>query len=126
MDVVAAEAPDAIARAVDALRSGSIVGIPTETVYGLAVLPEETPLAAVIAAKGRALEKGIALLIDDASQVERLVTFPLAARRLAERFWPGALTLVLELRDGVRLPDALTGGGDRLGVRMPDHPVPRD
>src|SRR5688572_22416462 len=123
--VVAAGASDAIARAVATLRAGAIVGIPTETVYGLAVLPEEEPLAAVIAAKGRAPEKGIAVLIDDPEQVQDLVTFPPTARRLADRFWPGAMTLVLMIREGVRLPDALTGGGGRLGVRLPDHPVPR-
>jgi L-threonylcarbamoyladenylate synthase len=123
--VVAIADPEAVALAVAILRTGVIVGIPTETVYGVAVLPEEGPLAAVIAAKGRAPEKGIAVLIDDPGQVADLVTFPPEARRLADRFWPGALTLVLALRDGVRLPDALTGGGGRLGVRLPDHPVPR-
>jgi L-threonylcarbamoyladenylate synthase len=123
--IVAAAAPDAIQRAAEALRGGAIVGLPTETVYGVAVRPEPGPLDRLIAAKGRAPDKGIAVLIDDAAQVEELVELPDAARRLAERFWPGALTLVLGLRPDVELPAALTGGGRRLGVRLPDHPVPR-
>jgi L-threonylcarbamoyladenylate synthase len=116
---------DTLRQAIAALRAGSIVGIPTETVYGLAVLPEAAPLATVIAAKGRAPEKGIAVLIDDIEQVEDLVVLPPEARRLADRFWPGALTLVLALRGGVHLPDTLTGRSDRLGIRLPDHPIPR-
>jgi L-threonylcarbamoyladenylate synthase len=123
--LVPASEPGAIDRAVAALRSGSIVGLPTETVYGVAVVPETAALARVIAAKGRAPEKGIAVLIDDPAQVEALVVVPGEARRLADRFWPGALTLVLELRPGVHLPTTLTGDGRRLGVRLPDHPVPR-
>ena len=123
--MLTASAPDTLSRAAAALRRGTIVGIPTETVYAVAVLPEERPLASVIAAKGRAPDKGIAVLIDDVAQVEDLVTIPTEARRLAERFWPGALTLVLDLRDGRSLPAALTGGTRRLGVRLPDHPVPR-
>ena len=70
--VVAASAPDAIDRAVAALRAGGIVGLPTETVYGVAVLPFEAPLASVIAAKDRPPEKGIAVLIDEPSQVSEL------------------------------------------------------
>jgi L-threonylcarbamoyladenylate synthase len=123
--IVSAAAPDALDRAVAALDAGSIVGLPTETVYGVAVLPAEGPLATVIAAKERTPEKGIAVLVDDPSQVEDLVVMPVEATRLAQRFWPGALTLVLELRNGVDLPPALTGGTRRLGVRLPDHPVPR-
>jgi L-threonylcarbamoyladenylate synthase len=123
--IVSSAVPDAIDRAVAVLRAGGIVGLPTETVYGVAVLPTEAPLASVIAAKERPPEKGIAVLIEDTSQAERLVAMPDAARRLAERFWPGALTLVLELREDVDLPAALTGGTRRLGVRLPDHPVPR-
>jgi tRNA threonylcarbamoyl adenosine modification protein (Sua5/YciO/YrdC/YwlC family) len=123
--VVPTSAADAIDRAVDALRAGSIVGLPTETVYGVAVLPEAASLARIIEAKGRSLEKGIAVLVDDPSQVDELVILPPPARRLADRFWPGALTLVLELRPTVELPAALTGGSRRLGVRLPDHAVPR-
>jgi L-threonylcarbamoyladenylate synthase len=122
---VAASLPDAIDRAVRALRADGIVGLPTETVYGLAALPRDAALAALIAAKGRPPDKGIAVLIDDVGQAEPLVVLPAAARRLAARYWPGPLTLVLDLRPGVRLPAAVSGRSGRLGVRLPDHPVPR-
>ncbi len=123
--VLAASDPAALDIAAAAISACSIVGVPTETVYGLAVLPLPEPLAALVRAKRRPLDKGIALLIDGLDQVTDLVAIPDAARLLAARFWPGALTLVLTLRPGVVLPDAVTGGRPTLGVRLPDHHVPR-
>ena len=117
--------PGALSAAAAALKAGAIVGLPTETVYGIAVLPRPEPLAAVIAAKRRPADKGIALLVDGLDQVASSVLLPAAARSLAARFWPGPLTLVLDLLDGVDLPEALTGGTRRVGIRIPDHPVPR-
>jgi L-threonylcarbamoyladenylate synthase len=107
------------------MEAGGIVGLPTETVYGLAVVPNAASLKAVIDAKGRPQEKGIAVLIDGIDQVAGLVTLPGRALRLAERFWPGPLTLVLPLCRPGSLPEALTGGRGTLGVRLPDHAVPR-
>ena len=107
------------------MQAGGIVGIPTETVYGIGVVPRPEALAAVIAAKQRSDDKGIALLIDGLDQVEGLVEVAEPARRLAARYWPGALTLVLPLRHPELVPEAVTGGRDTLGLRIPDHPVPR-
>jgi tRNA threonylcarbamoyl adenosine modification protein (Sua5/YciO/YrdC/YwlC family) len=107
------------------MRAGGIVGIPTETVYGIAVVPFPEALAAVIAAKQRADDKGIALLIDGLDQVDGLVEVSEPARRLAEQCWPGALTLVLPLIRPELVPEVLTGGRKTLGLRIPDHPVPR-
>ena len=115
----------ALTEAVLAMQAGGIVGIPTETVYGIGVVPRPEALAAVIAAKQRPHDKGIALLIDGLDQLEGLVELPGAARRLAERYWPGALTLVLPLLRPELVPVAVTGGRDTLGLRIPDHPVPR-
>ncbi|MFV2063569.1 MAG: L-threonylcarbamoyladenylate synthase, partial [Chloroflexota bacterium] len=112
-------------RAVDALRGGGLVAMPTETVYGLAVLPQPAALQALMVAKQRSPEKGIPLLIDGLSQVEELVMVVPAARRLALSLWPGPLTLVLPLRQGQSLPTLLTGGRDTLALRVPDHAVPR-
>jgi len=125
--VLPAAAPGSLEVAVAALRAGGIVAVPTETLYGLAVLPQVEPLAAVLAAKRRSTDKGIALAVDSIAQVEVLAEVPPAARRLAERFWPGPLTLVLPPRAGglENLPDALLGPSGALGFRLPDHPVPR-
>jgi L-threonylcarbamoyladenylate synthase len=123
--VLPAGKPAAIDAAVAAMARGAIVGLPTETVYGLGVLPRPEPLAALIRAKGRARDKGIALLIDDLDQVADLVVMPDEARRLARRFWPGPLTLVLELRRTGSVPSELDGGLGTLGLRLADHHVPR-
>lgn len=123
--VLRSDDPRAIDAAVDALESGGLVGIPTETVYGIAVLPTYERLDALLEAKRRPAEKGFQLIIDGLDQVEDLVTVTPAALRLSARFWPGALTLALPLLPGVDLPELLTGGRRTLGLRLPDHPVPR-
>lgn len=123
--VLAAAAPGALDAAVAAIAAGLVVGVPTETVYGLAVLPTEGPLDALVAAKGRDPGKGIALLIDGLDQLTGVLVVPRPAIELARRFWPGPLTLVLPVRVGLVLPELLTGGRTTLGVRLPDHPVPR-
>lgn len=107
------------------MEAGGIVGIPTETVYGIGVVPRPEALTALVEAKQRTLDKGIALLIDGLDQVKALVSVDDAARRLAHHFWPGALTLVLPLRHPELVPLLVSGGRDTLGLRIPDHPVPR-
>ena len=123
--VLPASDPDSLAAAVSALQAGGIVGLPTETVYGIGVVPQPAALAALIRAKQRPEEKGIALLLDGLDQVDALVELSPLAGRLAERFWPGALTLVLPLRCPELVPEGVTGGRDTLGLRIPDHPLPR-
>jgi L-threonylcarbamoyladenylate synthase len=123
--ILPAHDPESLAAAAAALRSGGIVGLPTETVYGVGVLPWPAALQALIAAKQRPEEKGIALLIDDVAQVEDLVVVSAAARRLAASLWPGPLTLVLPLWRPGLVPAALSGGRETLAVRLPDHAVPR-
>ena len=115
----------AIDEAAAAMQVGGTVGIPTETVYGIAVVPRPEALKAVIAAKGRPEDKGIALLIDGLDQVDGLVAVSDPARALAARYWPGALTLVLPLTRPELVPDLLSGGRATLGLRIPDHAVPR-
>jgi L-threonylcarbamoyladenylate synthase len=123
--VLRASDHQSLAVAAAALAAGGIVGLPTETVYGVGVIPRPEALQALIAAKQRPADKGIALLIDNLDQVADLVVVGAAARRLAERFWPGPLTLVLPLRRPELAPETLTGGRDTLAVRIPDHAVPR-
>jgi L-threonylcarbamoyladenylate synthase len=107
------------------LERGGVVAIPTETVYGVAVLPRQEALQRLLAVKRRSPDKGIALLIDSVDQARQLAEMPPAAERLAGRFWPGPLTLVLPVAPGVELPATLTGGRPTIGFRLPDHDVPR-
>jgi L-threonylcarbamoyladenylate synthase len=123
--VLPAHERESLAAAAAALAAGGIVGLPTETVYGVGVVPRAEALKALVVAKRRPEEKGIALLVDDLAQVEDLVLVGAVARRLAARFWPGPLTLVLPLRRADLVPAALSGGRDTLAVRLPDHAVPR-
>ena len=115
----------ALAAAADVIRAGGLVALPTETVYGVACALDAAALEGVIAAKGRDATKGITLALDDVRDAETLARVPDAARRLARRFWPGPLTLVLPVRAEAQLPDVLTGGGGRIGLRLPDHATPR-
>lgn len=117
--------PGSIVVAAAAMASGGIVGMPTETVYGIGVLPRPEAIAALITAKQRPEDKGIPLLVDGLQQVDDLVIMGDRARLLAGRFWPGALTLVLPLRRPGLVPEVLTGGRATLAVRLPDHAVPR-
>jgi L-threonylcarbamoyladenylate synthase len=113
------------AEMIASLRAGGVVIFPTDTLYGLGVDPcSETGLNRLFAAKGRDRGKPIPLLLSEGDQVERWARHvPPAAARLMARFWPGALTLVLAADPGVH--PAVTGGGDTVGLRVPDHPVPR-
>ena len=114
------------AEAVALLRAGEIVAIPTDTVYGIAAdlaLPDA--IERLFAAKRRPPEKAVALLLADADQAGMLGVLGPAARVLAERFWPGGLTLVLPRRADARLPAILVAGAATVGVRVPDHAAPR-
>lgn len=123
--VVPARTPDAILVAGDAVRAGRLVAVPTETVYGVACALDSAALERLLDAKRRPAAKGITLLLDDLDQAAPLVPLHEAARRLAARFWPGPLTLVLPLLAGVELPESLTGGRPSVGIRIPDNPVTR-
>ncbi len=105
------------------LREGGLLGIPTETVYGLGAdgLNAEA-VRHIFEAKGRPQDNPLILHIPDASWLARYChDVPASAYALAERFWPGPLTMILPRREIV--PDAVTCGLDTVGVRCPDHPV---
>lgn len=123
MSAVAGAAPADINAAVAALRAGELVAFPTETVYGLgADARNPAALRKIYALKGRPSTHPLILHLADAAQLPQWVaTVPPAAKRLADRFWPGPLTLVLPRLRGV--PDELTGGQDSVAVRVPSHPV---
>lgn len=120
------DGPEARAAAVELLRDGAIVAIPTDTVYGIAAdlaLPDA--IERLFAAKQRPPEKAVAVLLADAAQATVLADLGPAAQVVAERFWPGGLTLVLPVRPGTRLPRVLAAGTPTIGVRVPDHECPR-
>jgi L-threonylcarbamoyladenylate synthase len=110
----------------DVLRSGGVVAIPTDTVYGIAVALD-TPggIERLFEVKRRPPEKSIALLIDDVGQAAALGIVTDAAVALADACWPGGLTLVLRQRDDVPFPSVLTSGTPTIGLRVPAHDAPR-
>ena len=114
------------AEAVELLRAGLIVAVPTDTVYGIAAdlaLPDA--IERLFAAKRRPPEKAVAVLLADMAQAETLGEMTPHARVLGERFWPGGLTLVLPVRPDAVLPRVLAAGAPTIGVRVPDHDAPR-
>jgi L-threonylcarbamoyladenylate synthase len=110
-------------RAAELLRAGRLVAFPTETVYGLgADASSPAAVARIFAAKDRPADHPLIVHLAAAAQVDEWTDeFPPKARALAAAFWPGPLTLVLKKARGV--PDAVTGGQDTVGLRVPAHPV---
>jgi L-threonylcarbamoyladenylate synthase len=114
------------AEAIRALRDGAIVALPTDTVYGIGCgLDAPDGIERLFAAKSRPPDRAIMLLLADPDQAWQLGIETPAARVLADRFWPGGMTLVLERRGGVTLPAVMTAGAPTVGVRVPAHDCPR-
>ncbi|RVQ67718.1 threonylcarbamoyl-AMP synthase [Croceicoccus ponticola] len=115
-----------VAEAVALLKSGSPVALPTETVYGLAARADDaSAVAAIYAAKGRPDFNPLIVHVPDIGAAARIAVIDDRARALADRFWPGALTLVLPLRQDAALAPAVTAGLPTVAVRIPAHPVMR-
>ena len=115
--------PASVTVAAQALRAGELVGLPTETVYGLgADAASETAVAKIFAAKGRPSDHPLIVHVADASGVEHFARdVPDFARQLMQAFWPGPLTLILPRRPEVGA--AAAGGQDSIGLRCPAHPL---
>ena len=122
-----ASAPDpaSLALAVNAIRAGGVVALPTDTLYGLAADPfDAAAVGRVFAAKGRGAGRALPLVAADRAQVEALLgALSPTAARLADGFWPGPLTLLVPAPD--RLVAEVTAGTRRVGVRVPAHAVAR-
>ena len=116
---------DAIQEAAKWILSGGVVALPTDTLYGLAADPfSPDAVARVFLVKGRAAERALPLIAADAEQVAaHLGPLSATAARLAERFWPGPLTLLIAPPRG--LAREVTGGTGRVGVRVPADEVAR-
>ena len=115
--------PSAIATAARALRSGALLGMPTETVYGLAAdASSDAAVAQIFAAKGRPSDHPLIVHVADAAGIAHFASdVPAFAQKLVDAFWPGPLTLILPRLRGVAT--AATGGQDSVGLRCPAHPV---
>ncbi len=114
----------AIAEAVERLRAGAVVAIPTETVYGLAAdASNADAVAQIYRTKGRPDFNPLIVHVPDHAAAERLAQFDDRASKLAVRFWPGPLTLVLPLQPDARVAKAVTAGLPTIALRCPAHPM---
>jgi len=113
-----------IEQAIEILKNGGIVAYPTDTVYGLgADAFQGSAVERIYEAKQRPRHMALPLLLADSAHMVKVASpIPDLAWRLAERFFPGALTLVL--RKAPSVPSIVTGGGDTVAVRVPHHPIP--
>jgi len=123
-ECLSAHRPKALSRALLALQSGMLVAFPTDTVYGLGALAFDAhAIESIYAVKGRPAEKAIPILIGDIHDLDKVtLSLPPIAAKLAARFWPGALTLVVPKSPA--LPD-IVSATPTVGVRIPNHPVAR-
>lgn len=106
------------------IRAGGLVAVPTETVYGLAARADDgEAVARIYAAKGRPSFNPLIIHVASRAQAEAIALFDPLSRALADRFWPGPLTLVLPLRADAGIASLATAGLDTIALRMPAHPV---
>src|SRR5437868_3282219 len=119
--------PRELNEAASILRTGGLVAFPTETVYGLgADATNATAVAKIYAAKGRPSFNPLIAHVIDLPAARRLAVFDAAAERLAAKFWPGPLTLVLKKRAGCPVAELATAGLDSIAVRVPNHELARE
>ncbi|MDG2521082.1 L-threonylcarbamoyladenylate synthase [Caulobacter segnis] len=114
-------------QAVAALRAGGLVILPTETVYGLAAdAADPKAVAAIFEAKGRPRFNPLIAHVADLATAEKIAVFDDRARKLAEAFWPGPMTLVLPIRDASAVCDLARAGLETVAIRVPGHEGARD
>ena len=123
-EIVDASSPKVIRQAFEILQSGGLVAFPTDTVYGVGALAfDGKAVESIYTAKDRPIEKAIPILIGEAEDIRRVASeVPPMAQKLAERFWPGPLTIIVPKHRN--LPDAVSAT-NTVGVRVPDHDVAR-
>jgi L-threonylcarbamoyladenylate synthase len=123
--IIRADHPEVISRALLTLEKGGLVAFPTDTVYGVGALAfDGAAVESIYTAKDRPVEKAIPILIGNNDDLPKVTsTIPDLARKLASRFWPGPLTLILPKKP--YLPEAVSST-DTVAVRIPDHKVARE
>jgi L-threonylcarbamoyladenylate synthase len=122
--ILSPNSPGAMVLVLQVLRAGGLVAFPTDTVYGVGTLAfDQEAVKSIYVAKERPIEKAIPVLLADAQDLDKVAAeVPALARRLAARFWPGPLTLVVP--KGPTLPETISTT-DTVGVRVPDNPTAR-
>lgn len=122
--ILPASSSDAIQQALEILKNGGLVAFPTDTVYGVGALVfDGNAVESIYTAKDRPVEKAIPVLIADESDLEKVgMDIPPIAHRLASRFWPGPLTVLVPKKP--TLPESVSAT-ETVGVRIPDHEVAR-
>ena len=120
--LIRSDNPVALQHALDVLSNGGLIAFPTDTVYGLAVLPSKTEyIERLYIAKGRESTRAIAILLSSADELENISYMPSdAALKLADKFWPGPITLIVPRHPD--LPNVLSPD-QTIGVRVPDHDI---
>jgi L-threonylcarbamoyladenylate synthase len=123
-ELLPASSANTLARALEVLKAGGLVAFPTDTVYGVGALAfDGKAIESIYAAKDRPADKAIPVLIGDREDMEKVaVDIPESGRRLASRFWPGPLTILVAKR--ADLPAAVSATST-VGLRVPDHEVAR-
>ena len=123
MPILAGDDPAALAAAAQCLADGGLVGLPTETVYGLAArADDDVAVAGIFSAKGRPADHPLIVHVAGLAQAAHFTDhLPPAAQRLAAAFWPGPVTVIVPRRAGVAT--AAAGGQATIGLRCPSHPV---
>jgi len=123
-EILPASSRDNVLRALAVLRAGGLVAFPTDTVYGVGAHAfDGKAIESIYAAKDRPVEKAIPILISDMDELEKVgIDIPTAALRLASRFWPGPLTILVPKR--LDLPESVSATSS-VGVRVPDHEIAR-
>jgi L-threonylcarbamoyladenylate synthase len=123
-EILSAASTEAIPHALAVLKAGGLVAFPTDTVYGVGALAfDGKAVESIYAAKERPVEKAIPILIGDLEQLRNVgIDIPETARRLAARFWPGPLTILVPKRPD--LPESVSATST-VGVRVPDHEAAR-
>lgn len=123
--ILPGDAPQSIAAAAESIRAGGLLGLPTETVYGLAAdADNDAAVVQIFKAKGRPTDHPLIVHVSDVSAVAHYAAdVPEFAHRLMTAFWPGPLTVILSRRTGVGTASA--GGHPTIGLRCPSHPVAR-
>jgi len=122
--MIIAPTPQGIAEACRLLREGQVIGMPTETVYGLAAdAYQDNAVARIFEIKNRPTFNPLIIHVASSDDVEKFVEVPLKAQALMEAFWPGPLTLVLKRDKNCPISLLASGGLDTLAVRCPAHPI---